>query len=560
MRHIFALLCLMALPLWGQKEAPKYRFSGHVQTDILVPQSDERISATPLTEKLLHNTYLQLDFQSPHLDAGLRGEWLTTPLPGYEAALKGRGIPHYFARLKYGRAALTLGTYYESLTNGLLLHTFEDRAMGIDNALRGAHLLWRPTEGVTLKAMAGQQRHYWAWSDAWVYAGELSLGLERIAPQIFGRQPLSVAVAWTTKDEQPDPLSRIVHSTDPQGRPHTEVFPLRQPRRVGALGFSLATTQRPWQARLDVAFKGQDPSLDNGYSFSRGHSQRLSLSHTRGGRSFRIAAQRAENMRFRSERTSTGLGATLNQLPTFTPPPTYALSSLYPYATQHVPGEWALNAEAGFYFKPKTRWGGTYGRRLRLHANHIRALDVRHARWTMGSDGWESRSYWAMGEQLYTDLQLSFEGRLRRHFTLHAAYQWLDYNQAVLQGHGDRVRAHLLAAEGRWRLSPKTHLRAEAQWLATADDQGHWFHGLLELSLARRWNFSIANQFNAHVPMADGTTAPTHYPLLSASYNHAHHRLTLGYGRTREGYNCMGGVCRLVPAQSGLRLHYTFSF
>jgi hypothetical protein len=34
----------------------------------------------------------------------------------------------------------------------------------------------------------------------------------------------------------------------------------------------------------------------------------------------------------------------------------------------------------------------------------------------------------------------------------------------------------------------------------------------------------------------------------------------LGYGKRREGIFCVGGVCRAVPASSGLEMTFTSSF
>ena len=33
-----------------------------------------------------------------------------------------------------------------------------------------------------------------------------------------------------------------------------------------------------------------------------------------------------------------------------------------------------------------------------------------------------------------------------------------------------------------------------------------------------------------------------------------------GYGRTSDGYNCSGGVCRYVPSQRGFTLSYNYNF
>ena len=54
----------------------------------------------------------------------------------------------------------------------------------------------------------------------------------------------------------------------------------------------------------------------------------------------------------------------------------------------------------------------------------------------------------------------------------------------------------------------------------------------------------------------------THYHYYQAlvTYNVGAHRLQVGYGRTREGINCSGGVCRVIPAQKGFTLSYNYNF
>jgi hypothetical protein len=51
-----------------------------------------------------------------------------------------------------------------------------------------------------------------------------------------------------------------------------------------------------------------------------------------------------------------------------------------------------------------------------------------------------------------------------------------------------------------------------------------------------------------------------HYYQGLVTYNTGAHRIQLGYGRTRAGYNCSGGVCRYVPATKGVTLSYNYNF
>lgn len=61
-------------------------------------------------------------------------------------------------------------------------------------------------------------------------------------------------------------------------------------------------------------------------------------------------------MAFRSRRTydQKSTAAFLNHLPAFAYQHTYALASLYPYATQMVPGEWAFQGEVAYNFARRT--------------------------------------------------------------------------------------------------------------------------------------------------------------------------------------------------------------
>jgi hypothetical protein len=47
---------------------------------------------------------------------------------------------------------------------------------------------------------------------------------------------------------------------------------------------------------------------------------------------------------------------------------------------------------------------------------------------------------------------------------------------------------------------------------------------------------------------------------VAATYTHGAHRVMAGYTKTREGFNCSGGVCRYVPKQEGVTLTYNFTW
>ena len=69
--------------------------TGSIQSDMLFPQED-KVIGTEDTGVFNTNTYLTLNVHSQYISAGLRGEFLEFPLPGFEADFKGWGVPHFF--------------------------------------------------------------------------------------------------------------------------------------------------------------------------------------------------------------------------------------------------------------------------------------------------------------------------------------------------------------------------------------------------------------------------------------------------------------------------------
>ena len=171
MNHILSKLLVgcgivAALPLYAQNDN-KLTLSGSVQSDMLVPQSDDAIGAQK-TEDFLTNTYVDLHLQHKDFEAGARLEYLEHPLPGFENDFEGWGVPHYYLKGRLSWAELTVGTFYEQFGSGFILRTYEERSLGIDNSLLGGRLVLKPAKGVALKALGGKQRRYWKHNDSWI--------------------------------------------------------------------------------------------------------------------------------------------------------------------------------------------------------------------------------------------------------------------------------------------------------------------------------------------------------------------------------------------------------
>ncbi len=169
-----------------------------------------------------------------------------------------------------------------------------------------------------------------------------------------------------------------------------------------------------------------------------------------------------------------------------------------------------------------------------------------------GTDGGHT-SFFKMGELNYQDINLQLDKKITKEFHLNFMYMNQRYNQTVVEGHGGMINSNILVLEPKWKMSNKLTLRGEFQYLFTKQDKGDWAYGLLELSILPYLMVSVSDQWNC------GETN-LHYYMATVTGNYRRNRLMVGYGRTRAGYNCSGGVCRYVPASRGFQLAYSYNF
>ncbi len=549
MALLFRRLLVLLLLLTALSPAvAQVTVSGSVQSDILVPEEDEKIGAERSDDKVLTNTYVDLKLGSKYVDAGGRFEFLKYPLPGYEPDFKGWGVPHFYVKGHGSHVDITLGDYYEQFGSGFILRTYEERSLGIDNALRGVHFNIHPTDGITLKALTGKQRRYWNHNDALVSGADVEVGLENFikAMQDKGTH-ITLGASWVNKYEKSSDDAIFMDAT----------HRLKLPEFVNAWDARVNVTHKGFSILAEYAQKTQDPSFDNGYHYGKGNVAMLSASYSRKGMSALLQAKRSQGMSFRSKRSMSGTSSFINHLPAFTHDQTYALAAQYPYAT-NLDGEWALQGEFGYTFKKETPLGGKYGTKLKLNVSHVRGLKYDDLKnpvaegMLRGSDGYKS-SFFKMGETYYQDIDVQLEKRFTRDFSLIFMYMNERYNMTVIEGHGGMINSNIFIADGKYKFSPKLTLRCELQYQFCKGDDGDWTFGLAELSWAPHWMFTLSDMWNC------GKTKVHYYQAL-VTYSLKSHRIQAGYGRTNAGFNCSGGVCRWVPATRGFTFSYNYTF
>lgn len=573
----FALCC--SLGVSAQTETTQqdsawwkhWKVTGSVQSDVLVPQEDYKLGTGTYDSPVLTNTYAEAHLNSAHIGIGARFEFLQYPLPGYEPEFKGWGLGMLYLKGKWNTGEVTVGSFYDQFGSGFIFRTYENRSLGIDNSLMGLRVLYKPYKGITLKVLGGHQRRYWEYNKGLVAGADLELNIDQWVQKMQEKGTYwTIGLSAVNKYEKAnnDELPAISVPVDNGRGDQFEVYHLNVPTNVQAYDFRTQVQTGDFNILAEYAIKSHDPSFDNDYTYRHGNAALLSASWSKKGISGLLQVKRSEDMSFRSKRSVTGTSSQINHLPAFAMQHTYALATLYPYATQMADGEWAFQTEWAYSIKKHTFLGGKYGTNLQLHFSHIRSLDktpLEGVTDVTGTSGYTNG--FGIGDELYyQDVNLQIAHKFSKVFKLNFMYMNQIYNKTVIEGEGGKIYSNIFIADGRFTLSKKFILRAEAQYLHTNQDQGDWYQALLELSFQPHWMLTLSNMYNGHVPgyapdgSLDGTENKVHYWQALLTWTHGAHRLQGGYAKTRAGYNCAGGVCRYVPASKGFQIGYTYSF
>lgn len=525
---------------------------GSIQSDILVPQEDQKLGTGTYKDDVLTNTYADISLDSKYVEAGVRFEYNEHPLPGFEPGFKGWGVPHVYAKFKSNNGVdLTVGDFYDQFGSGLIFRTYEERSLGIDNAIRGARLNVSALKGVQFKFLGGVQRRYWDWdTDQMLTGTDLEINLDQYIKSLRDKNitwMIGGSYVYLDYDQNKD---KTIFATGSNNR-------LELPMSVHAFDLRSSLQTGNYNFLAEYAWRTQDPSADNGYIYRRGNAVLVSASYSNRGVSALLQAKRSEDMSFRSNRFTIGTSAFLNNMPAFAYQHTYALAALYPYATQAAPGEWAFQGEFGYNFKRHTLLGGKYGTKLKLNVSHIRGLEKDpveplYGTTLRGTEGYTT-GFFKMGGLYYQDINVQMEKKMSKSFKLNLMYMNQYYNKTVIEGKGGVIKSNIGVAEGKYQINKRYTLRGELQYLSTSEDQGDWAYGLVELSALPYLMFTVSDMWNT------GET-DIHYYMASVTASFKAHRLMVGYGKTRAGYNCSGGVCRYVPASKGLNVSYNYTF
>ena len=143
MKRVFLLAAsigVVSAVAYGQSEEQSTgSVTGNVQMLWQSYSEDPVIGAIVPPEKTGFNAYGNLIYNQGGFSAGMRYESYLSAVLGFPGRFKGSGIGYRYARYAdpTGKVDFTVGNFYEQFGSGIVLRSYEERALGIDNALDG---------------------------------------------------------------------------------------------------------------------------------------------------------------------------------------------------------------------------------------------------------------------------------------------------------------------------------------------------------------------------------------------------------------------------------------
>lgn len=518
---------------------------GNFQLDAQYYEADSLIGAPNVPEKILSNAFGNIMYSKGKFSAGLRYEAYNNVMQGFNPAYKGQGIVNRFARYQEKLLDITVGNIYEQFGMGLMFRTYYEPGLLYDNSLDGVRVISNPKNGITLKGLIGKQRSFFTVGPGVVRGADAEVNINELFDSTLKDMKTKIILGGSM-------VSKNQTDTDPK---------LIQPENVSTYGGRLSVINGGFNLSGEYAYKINDPSFDNTYSYKFGEALFISTSYATEGFSFLLQGKRIDNMSFRSDRNATVQNLLINFLPATTKQHTYLMPAYYPYATQ-LNGEVGGMAEMQFKLPKGSLLGGKYGTEITI--NYSQASDIKRKSFndSLGARHFYS-SDWAKADRaFFHDFFIDISKKINKKWKFTAMYcnQFYDKGLAAqitstkLNGN---IKSHIGVLDITHKYKTGAALRFETQALITDEDKGSWATAMLEWTPNSNWFLAVLDQYNYGNSIEKQRI---HYYLLSAGYTKDAHRISLSYGKQRAGVFCVGGVCRNVPASNGLSISITSSF
>ncbi|NND06284.1 MAG: hypothetical protein HKN87_07880 [Saprospiraceae bacterium] len=532
-----AFFSACACGVWSQDKGV---FTGQLQLGANAFIKDERIGAanTPQyeSEKFGADAWLDLNYKIKGFDFGIRGDlFINSNLLNPTDSYSDEGIGRWHIRKRWKSLYLQVGYIYDQIGSGLIFRSYEQRPLLIDNALRGGSIEYQLGSNLTLKAFGGRQKNLFSTYSSIIKGasieGFVSLGSEKAISLVPGFGIIDRT--WSNK--QVDDLISTLQNYTPKDSigffHHSYAFTFYNTLSIGPIAwYSEAAFKKRgifFDADADRLLYTGDNTLGK-FRNEDGSVLYNSISYGVKGFGATLEHKRTKNFTFRADPFTTLNRGLINFLPPMTRVNSFRLKSRYvPAAREISENAWQLELR----YTLSKKW------KLEQYFSTISDLS---------------------GQLLYRELDHEFHLRRSSRQLYTFGLQLQRYNQAIYEGKSGvpMVKTWIPYFEILRKFKKRRTLRIEAQYMNSQEDFGSWTFALVEYTLAPKWSFALSDMYN----IKPKKTEKIHYPRADITFVHKATRLALSYVKQVEGVVCAGGICRLEPAFSGVKLGLSSTF
>ena len=530
-----AVFSLHADNINEEESRSKGFLTGSFETNTHLYHEDMKTSATVPDGNFGSNNYLKLDYYHNRFSAGAQMEVYGPSLVGYSSDLKGAGLTNYYVNWSDDSFSITAGTFYEQFGSGLLFRSWEDRALGLNNAVMGARISYSYNDILKLKALWGMPRFGMKFSETQVKGADLSFAISNLLN--WDRTYFSLEGSVLDRYEAMD-VDRLADGCEP----NTIGWSARA--NIETSGFFLKAEYV--DAGIKYYYNTSYAGSGQMYHRKKGNAQLVETGYNGRGLGVNVALRRLEWMDSKVVTDASSTVNMLNYVPAMCTQYSYMLTTLHPYGarTGEISSKYTNSGELGgqvdvFYnFRRGTVLGGKRG--MKVHANFSTYYAI------------AQEGTFKPGNMLFRDLSVDMEKQWTKEFKSTILWSMQEYSPSY-GANKTTWLSNIFVADLLYKFTPTLSTRMELQYLVTFEDKRDWMAGLLEVSFAPYWSVYASDMWN------HGSTK-VHYYNGGFSYSKSRTRVALGYGRYRAGFICSGGVCRQIPAYTGANLSVQMSF
>lgn len=517
-----------------------------------------KISEIDAVERFRSNNYIKADYFISKWEFGVQIEsYSPMALLNYAPELDKTHIGTMYARYNNTNIGLdiTAGHFYEQFGSGLVLRSWEDRQLGINNAIFGGRIGYEFVKGARATILGGRQRIGMGFdlADSFISGADVDISISDISN--MENVELNVGTSFVGRYEN---LQDKYPTLDKMTTMHSV-------RADVAKGGFYAGAEYVYKSK-DALVEGQGALktilAEKQYD---GNALLINLGYSQRGFGLDVNLRRMENIGMYSERDLNGNTfntGVVNYVPALTKQYDYALQNIYVYQVATTTGfsPYVKAGEIGgqfdlFYqFKRGTTLGGKYGTYLAVNGSFWNALEPQD----LDLDQRQvSTGFFDFGRKYYNDLAIETRKKISDKWQTVFLVMGQYYNQKYIEDTTGEHKAYVVAGEAIYKFGDAQSIRVIGQHLWADGDKKNWASATLEYVPSLNWSFFLQDLYNYG---NDNKEAQLHYYNLGGAYTHGSTRIGMSYGRQRGGMICVGGVCRWVPESSGLTINISTNF